>query len=267
MFDGTHAQSTKNKKQVEEKEMKRLRGTLGTIYPPISNSRMNSNDLHSLLESLFSFCLRRVDSCVHMHPDNLDRFANCLEITELRRELHDADVGYVGDVEQFCPREIERSQKPRASEHPVLETRAHGRNREDFRGHETMKLSSDPGSMRSPRLSLSTSNSSITDLMLSSRDFFRLIVEGACLPGNIPFKIFTCVQYRLSCSQIGGAVLLVGIRRVEGRMYKTGIAWNWTVCGGDEESTDDGSGSPMFLRSVWFAVALRRLWSATEFGM
>ncbi|EGI61665.1 hypothetical protein G5I_10038 [Acromyrmex echinatior] len=196
MFDGTHAQSTKNKKQAEEKEMKRLRGTLGTIYPPISNSRMNSNDLHSLLESLFSFRLR-IDSCIHMHPDNLDQFANRLEIIELRTwilsstffvspfkstqstrpykhthticvsaradsrlshgELH--DVGYVGDVEQFCPREIERSQKLRVSECPVLETLAHGRNREDFRGHKTMKLSFDPGSVRSPRLSLSTSNS------------------------------------------------------------------------------------------------------------
>jgi len=46
-----------------------------------------------------------------------------------------------------------------------------------------------------------------------------------------PFhKIFTCVPRKLSWgSRIGGAVLLVGIRWVEGRMYKTGIAWNWTV--------------------------------------
>jgi len=46
-----------------------------------------------------------------------------------------------------------------------------------------------------------------------------------------PFhKIFTCVPHKLSWgSRIGGAVLLVGIRWVEGRMYKTGIAWNWTV--------------------------------------
>ena len=42
---------------------------------------MNSNDLHSLLESLFSFRFR-VDLC--MHPDNLDRFANRLEVIELR---------------------------------------------------------------------------------------------------------------------------------------------------------------------------------------
>ncbi|KYQ47430.1 hypothetical protein ALC60_13551, partial [Trachymyrmex zeteki] len=47
-----------------------LRGTLGTIYSPISNSRMNSSDFHSLLESPFSFCLR-VDSRIYMHPDNL----------------------------------------------------------------------------------------------------------------------------------------------------------------------------------------------------
>jgi len=46
-----------------------------------------------------------------------------------------------------------------------------------------------------------------------------------------PFhKIFTCVPHKFSWGRrIGGAVLLVGIRWVEGRMYKTGIAWNWTV--------------------------------------
>lgn len=71
--------------------------------------------------------------------------------------------------------------------------------------------------------------------MLSSSDFSRLIVEGERLPGDIHSKIFTCVPYRLSwSSRIGGAVLLVGIRRAEGRMYKTGIVWNWTG-GGNEE--------------------------------
>ncbi|KYM89602.1 Myosin heavy chain, muscle [Atta colombica] len=126
----------RNKKEIDPSNTIQLRGTLGTIYLPISNSRMNSNDLHSLLESLFSFRFR-VDLCIHMHPDNLDRFANRLEVIELRGELHDADVGYVGNIEQFCPREIERSQKlrKRASERPVLETLAHGRNREDFHGH------------------------------------------------------------------------------------------------------------------------------------
>lgn len=109
-----------------------------------------SYTIHSVFRSLFFNVLQYKHThtiCVSARADS--RLSH--------GELH--DVGYVGDVEQFCPREIERSQKLRVSECPVLETLAHGRNREDFRGHKTMKLSFDPGSVRSPRLSLSTSNS------------------------------------------------------------------------------------------------------------
>lgn len=71
--------------------------------------------------------------------------------------------------------------------------------------------------------------------MLSSRDFFRLIVEGEHLPGDIHSKIFTCVPYRLSwSSRIGGAVLLVGIRRARDectRQRSLGVG----LCGGNEE--------------------------------
>lgn len=109
-----------------------------------------------------------------------------------------------------------------------------------------------------------------TDLMLSSRDFFRLIVEGEHLPGDIHSKIFTCIPHRLSWgSRIGGAVLLVGIRRAEeGRMYKTRDRLEL-----DCVVKTKSPRSRMMVRigvllwAVCCAVALRRPWLVTEFGM